>query len=144
MFRSLHKRYIGLLSPSPNARNISGYSHLLKLFNEQNQGPAGTGYMLLYFKNYLFFNFWGYTGSQLRHVGSLAAALKLLVSACGIQFLDQGSNPGPLHWKRGALTAGPAGKALFIYFLMACMSQEKETWASVEQAGTDHEVTDQW
>ena len=26
-------------------------------------------------------------------------ALKLLVTTCGIQFPDQGLNPGPLHWE---------------------------------------------
>ena len=31
----------------------------------------------------------------------------LLVAACGIKFPDQGSNPGPLHWKSGVLATGP-------------------------------------
>ena len=38
--------------------------------------------------------------SQLRH-------------ACGIQFRDQGSNPGPLHLECGVLTTGPPGKSLY-------------------------------
>ena len=37
--------------------------------------------------------------SQLRH-------------ACGIQFPDQGSNPGPLHWEHGVLPIGPPGRSL--------------------------------
>ena len=31
----------------------------------------------------------------------------LLVSASGIEFPDQGSNPGPLHWEQGVLATGP-------------------------------------
>ena len=34
---------------------------------------------------------------QLQHMGSLVAACKLLVAACGIQFPDQGSNTSLLH-----------------------------------------------
>ena len=33
-----------------------------------------------------------------------------LVAAWGIQFPDQGPNPGPLHWKCGVLATGPPGK----------------------------------
>ena len=35
----------------------------------------------------------------------------LLVEACGIQFLDQGLNLDPLHWKHGVLVIGPSGKS---------------------------------
>ena len=28
---------------------------------------------------------------------------QVLIAACGIQFLDQGSNPGPQHWEHGVL-----------------------------------------
>ena len=52
-------------------------------------------------------------GSSLRHEGSSVVACKLLVVACGIQFPDQGSNPGPLHWERGVLATGPPGKSRF-------------------------------
>ena len=31
----------------------------------------------------------------------LVAAQELLVEVCGILFPNQGSNPGPLHWKQG-------------------------------------------
>ena len=30
---------------------------------------------------------------------------------CGIQFPDQGSNPGPLHWEQGVLTTAPQKKS---------------------------------
>ena len=36
---------------------------------------------------------------------------ELLVAACGIKFLEQGWNPGPLHWEPGTLTTGPPGKS---------------------------------
>ena len=35
----------------------------------------------------------------------------LLVVACGIYFLDQGSSPGPLYWELGVLATGPLGKS---------------------------------
>ena len=43
--------------------------------------------------------------SQLWHTGSLVAAF-------GIQFPNQGSNPGTLHWKHRVLTSGPPEKSL--------------------------------
>ena len=37
--------------------------------------------------------------------------------ACGIQFPDQESNPGPLHWERRVLTIVPPGKShIYIFF----------------------------
>ena len=33
------------------------------------------------------------------------------VVACGIEFPDQGSNLGPLHWECGILATGPPGKS---------------------------------
>ena len=42
----------------------------------------------------------------------LAAACELLVEACGIQFPDQGLNPGLLHWERGVSATGPPEKSL--------------------------------
>ena len=35
----------------------------------------------------------------------------VLAAACGIQFFDQGSNPGPLHWELRVLATGPPGKS---------------------------------
>ena len=55
----------------------------------------------------------------MRHVESLVAALELLVAECGIQFPDQGSNLGSLHWKSGVLASGLPGmslKPLFVRF----------------------------
>ena len=36
---------------------------------------------------------------------------QVLVAARRIQFPDQGSNPGPLPWRRGVLTTGPPGQS---------------------------------
>ena len=47
----------------------------------------------------------------LRHVVSIVVAHELLVAACGIQFPDQGSNLGPLHWERWVLATGPPGRS---------------------------------
>ena len=81
-----------------------------------------------FFLKYLFIYIFGCGGSQLRHVGSLlrhagsfgcgmrdllVAACRHLVAACGIQFPDQGSKPGPLHWECGVLAPGPPGKSLW-------------------------------
>ena len=40
-----------------------------------------------------------------------------LVVACRIQFPDQGSNPGPLHWDRGVLATRPPGMSPAIIYL---------------------------
>ena len=47
---------------------------------------------------------------QLWHVNSQ------LWHACGIQFPDQRSNPGPLHWECGVLSTVPPGKSLIYVF----------------------------
>ena len=70
---------------------------------------------ILHFFNSYFYLF-GCTGSQLQHAGSLAAAFKHLVAACGIQFPDEGSNPGPLHWKGRVSATGPPGKCPYSVF----------------------------
>ena len=36
---------------------------------------------------------------------------EVLVEACGISFLGQGSNLGPLHWECGVSATGPPGKS---------------------------------
>lgn len=36
---------------------------------------------------------------------------QVLVEGCGIQFSDQGLNPGPLHWECGVLSTGPPKKS---------------------------------
>ena len=39
-----------------------------------------------------------------------------LVAPCGIQFPDQGSNLGPLHWEHGVLVTAPPVKSLLVLF----------------------------
>ena len=36
------------------------------------------------------------------------------LAACGIQFPEQGMNPGPMHWECGVLATGPPGKSLWL------------------------------
>ena len=82
----------------------------------------------------IFIYLFGCTESQLRQVGSLVAARQLLSCSmqlpqlwhvnsqlrhtCGIQFPDQGSNLGPLHWECRVLSTVPPGKSLNI--LLKC------------------------
>ena len=53
----------------------------------------------------------------------------ILVTACGIQFPDQGLNPGPLHWERGVLATGSPGKP-WPYFYTALSMAEGGGWES--------------
>ena len=50
---------------------------------------------------------------QLRHVGLFSCGMQTsqLQHACGIQFSDQGLNPGSPHWERGVLPNEPPGKS---------------------------------
>ena len=82
----------------------------------------------IYIYIYVYIYFFGCTGSQLWQAASLVAAHWLvscstwtpqlrhgnsqLQHAHGIQFPDQGSNPGPLHWEHGVLSTAPPGKSL--------------------------------
>ena len=51
-----------------------------------------------------------------------------LVGACGIQFPDQGANPGPLHWEHGVLATGPPGKSpLFLIDKLYANLSESES-----------------
>ena len=59
----------------------------------------------------IFIYLFGCTGSQLWFSESLIETYTLLVVACGTQFPDQGSNPGPLHWEHGVLATTPPGKS---------------------------------
>ena len=68
------------------------------------------------FKKYLLYLF-GCTESWLPHVGSL-------VVACGILFLHQVSNPGPLHWQCGVLATGPPGKSHSSHSLLFLSSKQ--------------------
>ena len=68
-----------------------------------------------------FFNIYltgctGYQGQDLFFCFFLVAASELLVVTCGIQFPDQGLNPGPVHQEREALTTGPPGKFPYVPF----------------------------
>ena len=58
---------------------------------------------------------WGLR-SSLRHAGSLFAAFPLSVVACGIQFPDQGSNPGPFVLGAQSLSHWTNKKFLFARF----------------------------
>ena len=49
----------------------------------------------------------------------LVAACKFLVVACGIQFPDQESNLGFLHWKPRALATGPPRKSTYNSFIIS-------------------------
>ena len=42
----------------------------------------------------------------------------ILVVACGIQFPNQGSNPGPLHWELGVLATGPRRKSQILFLIL--------------------------
>ena len=46
-----------------------------------------------------------------------SCSMQTLVVACGIEFLDQGSNPDPLHGQHGVLATGPPGKSLPFHIL---------------------------
>ena len=69
---------------------------------------------------------------SLKQLSIYLAALGLV--ACGIQFLDQSSNPGPLHWEYDVLTTGPLGKSLILPFLKLCLNNLlivfKSSWPS--------------
>ena len=49
-----------------------------------------------------------------------APGLSLAV-ACGIQFPDQGSNLGPMHWESRALATEPPGKSLGRILFLFCL-----------------------
>ena len=66
-----------------------------------------------------------YFQSLLQRVGSLVVACGLLVVACEIQFPDQGSNLGPLHWEFRVLATGPPGKSLTSNFIGITRERER-------------------
>ena len=45
---------------------------------------------------------------------------ELLVTACGISFPAQGSNPGPLSWEHEVLATGPLRKSLSYFSVSTC------------------------
>ena len=66
-----------------------------------------------------------YFQSLLQRVGSLVVACGLLVAACEIQFPDQGSSLGPLHWEFRVLATGPPGKSLTSNFIGITRERER-------------------
>ena len=90
----------------------------------------GTGCPLQYsgLENFMDCIVHGVAESQTRSSDShwvLVVTRALLVVSCGIWFPDQGSNLGPLHWERGLLATGPAGKPPAL-----CSSSSIATWHS--------------
>ena len=64
-----------------------------------------------------------YLEKRLRHLQSLKKFF-FPVSHVGSQFLDQGSNPHPLHWKYRVLTIGQSGKSLTLAFCCVMYLQQ--------------------
>ena len=118
--------FFPLLYFKPLSRNyiISSLNIRMNLPLKLNRSFVFFGGKVLGFFGFLLFVC---SGSQLRQVGSLVAAGGLLSCglwapqlwhansqlrhACGIQFPDQGSNPGLLHWEHGVLSTAPPGKS---------------------------------
>ena len=53
---------------------------------------------------------------------------QVFLGPCRIQFLDQGSNPGPQHWECGILHTGPPGRSLYATFVPFCLQQSTELY----------------
>ena len=51
----------------------------------------------------------------------------LLVAACGIKFLDQGLNLGPLCWEGKVLASGPPGRSLRMDSVKASLSGQQSS-----------------
>jgi len=60
-------------------------------------------------------------------VASLVAEHRLICSVARGIFLDQGSNPCPLHWPGGLFTTGPPGKPGFFLMYRVHMIQGELT-----------------
>ena len=104
------------------------------LFCQSNVASALQDLIFFYFF-YLFVFLRFYLGApdpQLRHTGSL-------VMACGIQFPDQGSNPGPLPWEGRVLATGPPGKCLGFAFNVLSENQKTQKMVLTAKPGSqDH------
>ena len=73
------------------------------------------GYLFI-LKYFIFIYLFCCAGSYLWHLFFfLVVACKLLGTACGIWFPDQGPNSGPLHWEREVLASRQPGKSLKCY-----------------------------
>ena len=101
-------------------------------------------FFLFFFKNiYLFIFIWLYWVLVVAHAllscGTWAPQLwhanSQLWHACGIQFPDQRSNPGPLYWELGVLTTAPPGKSHIltslnqhISYILQCLTINSSTF----------------
>ena len=65
---------------------------------------------------------------------------QVLVAACGIEFPDQGSNPGLLHWKQGALATGPPGKSQPFIFAWTTIKRDLSHTVFLQLWGFGHPV----
>ena len=87
--------------------------------------PLLTG-LFLKIRFYYFFKeicLFGCAGFQLWHRESSVVACKPLVASHGIQFLDQGVNPGPLYWEHRVLATGAPGKSPpYCFCLKMCLT----------------------
>ena len=55
------------------------------------------------------------------------------VEACGIKFLDQGSNPGPQHWEHRAWATGSPGESRRTFILLATETNANTNNSQVTQ-----------
>ena len=114
-------------------RLVYVYSLLLFfLFSSFDLEISWVNFLSFFLFNIHLFIYLGCTGSQLWQACSFVAARCLLSCstwapqlwhansqlqhACGIQFPDQGLNPGPLHQEHGVLTTAPPEKFLGLIF----------------------------
>ena len=63
-------------------------------------------------------------------VGSQLQRYEIILAACGIQFLDQRLNPGPLPWEHGTSTTGPPGKSTHLGSKMGVTLKNQDCPAS--------------
>ena len=67
----------------------------------------------------------------------------VLVEACGIEFPNQGLNPGHLHWEHRVLTTGPPGKFLLL-FNHCCVWLFETPWTTACQASLSSRLLCPW
>ena len=74
----------------------------------------------------------------------LVAKYGLSAAACGIQFLDQGSNSSPLHWKHGVLAMGTLGKSKMYFLKRAAEEVLRQTHRAENKVQTGAEMGIMW
>ena len=74
----------------------------------------------------------------------LVARYGLSVAAHGIQFLDQGSSPSPLHWKHGVLASGTLGKSKMCFLKRAAEEGLRQTHIDEDKVQTEAEMGIMW